>query len=98
MDDLLSSAWGVMYGEEIPIKLKFSRDVTRRVKESIWHPSQTLKDLPDGSCLLTMHVGSTLEMTPWIRGWGPDVEVLEPLELRNQFKMWADRVKEMYNK
>ena len=98
MDELLSSAWGVMYGEEIPIKLKFSPAVTRRVKESIWHPSQTLEDLPDGACILTMHVGSTLEMTPWIRGWGPDVEVLEPEELREQMKVFAKELNEIYNR
>jgi predicted DNA-binding transcriptional regulator YafY len=37
-------------------------------------------------------------MTPWIRGWGPDVEVLEPAELREQFRGWAERLREMYNK
>jgi predicted DNA-binding transcriptional regulator YafY len=42
-------------------------------------------------------VYSTLEMTPWIRGWGPDVEVIEPIELRQQFKVWAERLGKMYN-
>jgi predicted DNA-binding transcriptional regulator YafY len=27
-------------------------------------------------------VGSTTEMKPWIRQWGPDCEVLNPPELR----------------
>ena len=96
MDELLGSAWGIIYGEEILVKLKFSPGVTRRVKESIWHPSQKIEDLPDGGCLLTMQVGSTLEMTPWIRGWGPEVEVLEPEELREQFRGWAKQSYNMY--
>ena len=98
MDELLGSAWGVIYGEEVRVKLKFSPEVTRRVKESVWHPSQTIENLADGGCILTMKVGSTLEMTPWIRGWGVDVEVLEPQELRAQFKGWAERLREMYSK
>jgi predicted DNA-binding transcriptional regulator YafY len=97
MDELLSSAWGVIWGEEVQVKLKFSSSVVRRVKETFWHPSQQIEDLPDGDCILQMNVSSTLEMTPWIRGWGPDVEVLEPKELREQFKGWAERLREMYN-
>ncbi len=96
MDELLSSAWGVMWGQNIQVKLKFSLTVARRVKESFWHPSQIIEDLPDGGCLMTVKVGSTMEMSPWIRGWGPDVEVLEPKDLREQFKRWAKRLGEMY--
>jgi proteasome accessory factor B len=96
MDELLSSAWGVMWGENVQVKLKFSSSVARRVKESFWHPSQVIEDLSEGGCLMTVKVGSTLEMTPWLRGWGPDLEVLEPAELRKQFKGWAKRLGEMY--
>ena len=96
VEKLLGSSWGVMWGENIEVKLKFTQNVTRRVKESIWHQSQQIQDLPDGCCILTMQVGSTLEMTPWIRGWGPDVEVLEPPELREQFKNWAKHLYDMY--
>lgn len=96
MDELLSSAWGVMWGENIQVKLKFSSAVTLRVKETFWHPSQVIEDSREGGCLMTVKVGSTLEMTPWIRGWGADVEVLEPKELREQFKGWVKKLGEMY--
>jgi len=96
IEKLLSSSWGIIWGEETELKLRFSSGVARRVKESVWHPSQVVVDLPDGGCLLTVRVGSTLEMTPWIRGWGPDVEVLEPQELRKQFSKYARRLAEMY--
>jgi proteasome accessory factor B len=96
LDRLLGSSWGVMWGEETEVKLRFSLAVTRRVKESVWHPSQVLEDTPDGGCILTVRVGSTVEMTPWIRGWGPDVEVLEPEELRREFATWAAAFYRMY--
>jgi len=96
IEKLLSSSWGIIWGEETELKLRFSSGVARRVKESVWHPSQVVVDLPHGGCLLTVRVGSTLEMTPWIRGWGPDVEVLEPQELRKQFSKYARRLAEMY--
>ncbi len=98
LSKLLGNSWGIMWGEDINVKLKFSSSVTRRVKESVWHPTQTVEDLPDGGCLLTVNVGSTLEMTPWIRGWGADVEVLEPKALREDFKRWARELNRMYGK
>jgi len=86
---LLSSSWGVIWGKETRVKLKFSSTVSRRVKESIWHPSQHLEDLPDGGVLMTLYVGSILEITPWVRGWGADVEVLEPKSLREALRQQA---------
>ncbi|HMO58785.1 MAG TPA: WYL domain-containing transcriptional regulator [Roseiflexaceae bacterium] len=81
---LLASAWGVVWRDEetIEIVLRFSEQVVRRVKESVWHHSQRIEDLPDGACLFTVRVGSTLEIKPWIRQWGADVEVLAPDTLR----------------
>lgn len=96
IENLLASSWGVMWGEEITIKLRFSQRVTRRVKESIWHPSQIINNCPDGGCTLSVTLGSTVEITPWIRSWGSDVEVLEPPELREQFRGWADDLYRMY--
>ena len=96
IEKLLGSSWGVMWGDNFTVKLKFSPNVTRRVKETTWHQSQQIQDLPDGGCILTILVGSTLEITPWIRGWGPDVEVMEPTELREQFKKWAKQLCDIY--
>jgi len=83
---LLASAWGVIWRDEggIEVTLRFTPAVVRRLKESVWHHSQRLEDLPDGSCLFTVLVGSTMEMKPWIRQWGADVEVLSPPELRQE--------------
>lgn len=83
---LLSSAWGVIWRDagEIEVVLRFTPSVVRRVKESVWHHSQRIDDLPDGSCLFTVRVGSTLEMKPWIRQWGAAVQVVAPDELRQE--------------
>lgn len=96
IETLLAGSWGIMWGEDTEIKLKFAPGVTRRVKESIWHPSQLIEDLPDGGCIMTLRIGNTLEIIPWIRGWGPDVEVLEPVELRERFRGWAQEMNNIY--
>jgi len=97
LEKQLAGSWGIIWGEGIDVELKFSPSVTRRVKETIWHPSQVITDLKDGGCLLRLHIGSLLEITPWIRGWGPDVEVLKPKELREQFKIWIKQLNALYD-
>jgi len=95
---LLASAWSVMYGDEpVEVRLRFSPQVTRRVKESVWHPSQVLEDCDDGGCILSVRVAMPLEMKPWIRGWGADVEVLEPEGLRREVGEEAKRMTEVYD-
>jgi predicted DNA-binding transcriptional regulator YafY len=85
-----------MYGPEpVEVRLRFSPQVTRRVKESVWHPTQRIEDCDDGGCILTLRVAMPLEMKPWIRGWGADVEVLGPEGLREalvaEMKTTAER-------
>jgi predicted DNA-binding transcriptional regulator YafY len=91
---LLASAWGIIWrdADAITVVLRFLPEVVRRVKESTWHHSQQIEDLPDGSCLYTVKVGSTKEILPWIRGWGAAVEILEPQAFREEM---MDEVRKM---
>ncbi len=95
---LLASAWGIIWSQDNSeeVYLRFSPRVTRRVKESVWHPSQRLEDLPDGSCLFTVHIGSLTEIKPWIRQWGADVEVIGPPALRAELADEARTLAALY--
>lgn len=83
---LLASAWGVIWRDEghIEVTLRFAPQIVWRIKESTWHHSQRIEDLPDGSCLFTVYVGSTMELKPWVRQWGADVEVISPSKFREE--------------
>ena len=82
---LLDSCWGIMYGDEREdVVLRFAASATRRLKETLWHPTQQLHDLPDGGCELRFSLANPDEMAYWVRGWGPQVEVLAPARLRQQ--------------
>jgi predicted DNA-binding transcriptional regulator YafY len=97
--ELLHNAWGVMYGpqgEEIEVVLRFGPTVTRRVKESVWHPSQEIKDCEDGGCLLHLRIAHPLEMKPWIRSWGQDCVVLAPGWLREEIAAEMQQAAGMY--
>jgi predicted DNA-binding transcriptional regulator YafY len=82
---LLRHSWGIWYGEETHrVELRFSPEVAARVMESIWHPREQKQALEDGSVLWSVEIAGTLEIKSWVRGWGPDVEVLAPPALRDE--------------
>jgi len=81
----LASSWGIMTGPGLTdVVLRFAPSATPHVRERRWHPSQKLEVQPDGSCVLRVRVSEPLEMQPWIRSWGAQVEVLEPSSLRER--------------
>jgi len=95
---VLQDAWGIWYTEAEPVTvvLKFHPRVAQRVRETRWHRSEQLEDQADGSLIWRARVAEPQEMLPWIRGWGADVEVLEPQELREQMMGEARRMAQMY--
>jgi len=96
--DFLADAWGIWYTEAAPVNvtLKFSPGVARRVRETQWHPSEQETEQPDGSLLWRAQIAEPKEMIPWIRGWGADVEVLEPEGLRKAIEKEARNMARLY--
>ena len=81
----LASSWGIMTGDEVnEVLLRFTAAARPFVEERKWHPSQLIRATPDGGCLLQIHVSEPLEMQPWIRSWGAQVEVIAPEWLRER--------------
>lgn len=98
--DILKSAWSVIYGENLlTVVLRFSPNVRKRVEETRWHFSEDKREDPDkpGYLRWEVQVADTTDMLPWIRGWGGDVEVLEPKELREEVMQGVQRMTRMYN-
>ena len=95
---VLRDAWGIWYTEAEPVQvvLKFHPRVAQRVGETRWHWSEQIEVQSDGSLIWQARVAEPQEMLPWIRGWGADVEVLEPGELREQMMGEARRMAQMY--
>ncbi len=82
----LANSWGIWSSDTTPpvnVRLRFDANVARRVRETTWHRSQLLTDLPDGRVELSLRVAGIIEIRPWILSWGDQVEVLEPPELRD---------------
>lgn len=98
--ELLKDAWGIWYteGEPVEVILKFGPRVARRVGETRWHRSEQVSVLEDGSLLWRAWIAEPQEMMPWIRGWGADVEVIAPEEIRRALVAEVERLREVYGR
>ena len=93
LSDHLGGSFGVWHSPEEGnrahrVRLRFSGWAARMVSERRWHPSQEMKwtGRKKETLELVMDLSSFEEITRWILSWGPQVEVLEPGELRDGVK------------
>ncbi len=95
---LLRDAWGIWYSESEPVEvvLRFHPSVAARVKETQWQRGQRIEEVGDGSLVWRGQIAEPQEMLPWIRGWGADVEVMAPDELRERQIAEAGRLADLY--
>ena len=95
---LLANAWGIWYTDKKPVEvvLKFNERVAQRVRETRWHRTERVSEQGDGSLIWRALIAEPQEMVPWIRGWGSDVEVLEPANLRQALTQEARKLVETY--
>ncbi|MDW8344652.1 MAG: WYL domain-containing protein [Verrucomicrobiae bacterium] len=79
----LARSFGVYEGQQPKqIRLRFDPSAAQLVQERIWHPSQRLRELPDGALEMTLELGGYPEVLRWVLSWGDRVEALEPPEFR----------------
>ena len=94
----LDSSWGVFLvdAEAVEVRLRFTAEVARAVRETCWHKSQQLIELPDGEVEVRMWLAPTVELVSWILGWGATCEVLAPESLRGQVASTLSAASSLY--
>jgi predicted DNA-binding transcriptional regulator YafY len=93
----LSPGWGTFVNEPAQtVKLLFKLRPSRPITEAIWDTSQVLEPRPDGSLMVTLRVVITHDFRSWVRGWGDEVEVIEPKKLRNEIIKINESVHRVY--
>ena len=88
----LAGAWGILRGDLVTVRVVFARGLARYIRERMWHPSQKLRDLPDGRLEMTLQVADTLEVRRWILGHGVQAEVVAPEGLREALRVEAEAI------
>ena len=99
--DYLSTAWGIVVGDPVNVKLRFHPKVKQHVLEM---PSDNLvvdEEQPDGYLLVTATAGrpnggQPYELLAWIRSWGAMVEVLDPPDIRELIRQELQRALKLY--
>ncbi|MCS6837190.1 MAG: transcriptional regulator [Anaerolineae bacterium] len=93
----IEASWGIWTSEQpVRVVLRFSNRLYDRLHETRWHPTQELRMDSQGDILWSATIAEVQEMKPWIRSWGVDVEVLEPLSLREEIATEVARIAAMY--
>jgi proteasome accessory factor B len=83
--DYFGDAWSMIpEGEIHEVHLRFSQQVAGNVAEVQWHNSQRVEWREDGSMDFHVTVDGLGEITWWILGYGDQVEVIAPPELRGR--------------
>ena len=90
-------AFGIVTEEPYSIRLRFSNVVAHTIAERIWHPSQKIRKLRNGSVELSFTAGGKMEILSWILSYGNHVELLEPMELRRELAEKARGMAAMYS-
>ncbi|MBC7195284.1 MAG: WYL domain-containing transcriptional regulator, partial [Caldisericia bacterium] len=73
IENYLKSSFRIYKGGEEEITLHFDKYQARWIKERIWHESQKIEELSDGSLILKIK-GNREEIKRWIIGYGSHVK------------------------
>ncbi len=80
-----------------PVRLLFAPKLASYIGEKTWRQGQKLRGRRDGSVELELPVYDVQDVVPWVQGFGPDVKVLGPKELRAVIKERAERTCRIYS-
>ena len=84
LEELLELAFDIVYENPIDVKIWFSADQARYIKERKWSKTQKIKEQKDGSIILSMHTSGRWDIRKWVLSYGAEAQVLEPEDLRNE--------------
>ena len=86
-EDELSGAFGnILDGEPVEVVLRFDAEIKPYILRKKWHESQKEKELKDNRVELKFKVNGIEGIKQWIYRWIPYVEVVEPIELREEVR------------
>ena len=77
-------AFGIAGGKPETVELLFAQEMAGYIRERVWHESQTMEDLPDGTVRLVLQVAPGWELKSWIKGFLPHVRLVKPASLRDE--------------
>lgn len=92
-----SGEFGYPLGGMLKLKALFDKDAVPYLYETKLSPNQKLTEKPEGKVMLEATVRDDRQLRWWLKGFGNNVEVIGPKQLREEFVEMAAELAGMYN-
>lgn len=99
IEDVLHGAFGIHVGDPKTIRrvvIEFSREKATLVQARLWHPTQQLERVDDGTLRLSFTVTNLVPVVSWVLEWGPHARAIEPPELVERVVDELDQARRQY--
>lgn len=83
LQEFAERSFGLFQEPPQEVVWRFKPDAAANAAEFNFHPSQSVKKEKDGSLTVSFEAGGLLEMAWHLYTWGDQVEVIEPVELKD---------------
>ncbi len=94
--NIYEKSWGTFSGgEAFDVELKFTEKTGKLIKDKIWIENQEITE-KDDAVFMKMKVKLSYEFIAWVMGWGKEVEVIKPKELKKEITQRAKDIITLY--
>ncbi len=83
-EERLNAAFDIVYGDPIQVKIWFSADQARYIRERKWAHDQKITKKRDGSIILELKTSGWDDVKRWVLSYGFEEKVLKPTKLRKE--------------
>jgi len=80
-DEPFEHSIGIHVGKPEAVEILFAASVALYIKEREWHKTQKIRELQDGSLVLSLKVCADWALESWVLSFGPLARVLKPEKL-----------------
>ena len=94
--NIYEKSWGTFSGgEAFDVELKFTEKTGKLIKDKIWIENQEITE-KDDAIFMKIKVKLSYEFIAWVMGWGKEVEVIKPKELKKEITQRAKDIISLY--
>jgi predicted DNA-binding transcriptional regulator YafY len=94
LEEYTRRSFGVFQEEPYDVVWRFSPGVAAKAREYYFHPTQRIKEEPDGSLLVKFKAGGAKEMCWHLMTWEGEAEIIKPAHLKNTYKAMLTKLQQ----
>lgn len=95
-ESYFEGSWGLFSGEPVEVVVKFRGAAARVVLSGTHHPSESIERIGEDEVLYRVVTRGLEEIQRWLLGFGSDVEVVSPPQLRENLARIGDYLLSTY--